>query len=184
MKVVAFDPSMVLTGAACVSQGGERLVSSCLIRTPDKGDAADRCQALFADAAEYLADEDPDYIVIETPAETGRPADSWGYSGRSPLSMPVYGMAVGVIMGAAVSHVRARPGRAIKVLNRAADAWTRGMPGTKADKNKTARVTLACTLFGLKPDALGAPSVAGNVADAILLARHVAQVVGTQAFIP
>lgn len=184
MKVVAFDPSMRVTGAACVSEGGARLVDTVLIMVPDKGDAMDRCSSLFADAASYLADMDPDVIVVETPAEKGRHPDAWGYSGRSALSMPVYGMAVGVVMAAAIAHTKARTGRAIRLLNRPADSWTKGMPGTKADKNKTARVRLACTLFGLAPDALGAETNAGNAADAILLARHMAQMLGAETWIP
>lgn len=173
MRVLAFDPSIALTGVGCVSNRGDQLVSRALIRTGD-GDHQARAEELWADVGVELAELNPDIVVVETPSITGRGRRHWGYEGRSVLSAPVYGLAVGIVLGQAFLYRKANPNREIKVITRPADAWTKGLPGTADDEHKQGRVRLVEELFRLEAGALGAKTAAGNVADAILLARHVA----------
>ena len=180
MRVLAFDPSINTTGLGVVERRGDRLVEGALIRTGD-GDLETRATELRRDALENLHHFSPDLVVVELPAATGRHTAGQGFGARSALYLPNYGIAVGMVLSAALEYLsrnQARPAglspTASRLITRAADAWTKGLPGTKNDEHKTARVRLVEQLYVLNPGALGAETVAGNVADAILLARHVA----------
>lgn len=185
MNVVAFDPSIETAGAACVADGGSRLVNATLIRT-DRGERWDtedspevrkelvRVMQLAADVGEWLSMHRPSLIVVEFPARTPRPAFARGFKARSALTLPSYGIAVGVIVATASAwrDQRRNAGHPCEILDVAADAWTRGYPATANDPHKTARVRLVESLYALAAGSLGCATLAGNVADAVLLARH------------
>jgi hypothetical protein len=173
MRVLGIDPSLVYTGIGCVCNRGDTLVEGALIRV-EGADHGAKTWDLWKDLGENLDRLKPDIIVVETPATKGRTREHWGYEKQSKLTPPVYGMAVGVAMGASYAYQARQFNREISVLNRAADVWTQRMPSTKNDQEKTGRVLLVEQIFGLAPGSLGARTVAGNVADAILLARHMA----------
>lgn len=176
MSVVAFDPAITHTGAACVSDDGLELRMRALITVEGEGrDLQDRLRELRADVRAFIDDNLPKVIAVEMPAAKGIAPKSQGFGNRSALHLPTYGIAVGTVLAEAERYAETHPHLDVKVLCRPSDSWTRGYPGTKGDPHKTARVRLVESLYGLADGALGFMSYAGNVADAILLARHAAE---------
>lgn len=182
MLVLAFDPSIKTTGVGVVDQGSDHLVAGELIRIPDTQDLHARVQELIGDVRDTLKRYTPDVVVVELPAATGISKKFQGFKTRSSLHLPTYGIAVGVILAEAFRYAD-QDQRAPKVITRPSDAWTKGLPGTANDPHKTARVRLVESIYRLNPGALGAETIAGNVADAILLARHVAVAMHTESSI-
>lgn len=197
MNVVAFDPSIDTAGAACVSQGGNRLVHYTLLRT-DRGrrwttecvtEARKdiiRAMQLYDDVTEYLDLYTPGEIIIEFPAREPRHHKGQGFTRRSPLTLPTYGMAVGLCLGAATAWRTRRQaaGHPCEIRDVGADQWTKGYPTTREDEDKEGRVRLVETLYGLEAGALGCRSLAGNIADAILMAKHYAFGTDAPGYVP
>lgn len=178
MSVVAFDPGMNHTGAASVSDDARTLRDRAIfnIKAEDR-DLQDRCSELRQDVRAFLELHEPKAVVVEMPAAKGIPASAQGFGKRSALHLPTYGIAVGTILAEAERYREQRPHREITVLCRPSDSWTKRYPGTKNDPHKTARVRLVESMFGLREGDLGAESIAGNIADAILLACHGAHLI-------
>jgi hypothetical protein len=107
----------------------------------------------------------PSLVAVELPAATGRAAAARVFR-TSVLTLPNYGMAVGAVLAAAVG------GPPRRIVGYASDLWTRGLPPTRHDEHKQGRVRLAASLYRLNPSDFGAKTVAGNVADAVLLGRY------------
>lgn len=132
---------------------------------PKGADLAARCADL-AHAAVLLATEHkPALIAVETPSDKGK---AWGgYRGRSVLTIAPYGAAVGAILGGLAGSEWGYGPRA-PVVGLAADEWPIGW-APSGGKDKPGRVRLACTMFGVTPEALGAATVRPNTADAALV---------------
>lgn len=176
MSVVAFDPAITHTGAACVSDDGQQLRMAELITIKGEGrDLQDRLRELRQDVRRFIDDNSPKVVAVEMPAAKGIHPSAQGFGKRSALHLPTYGLAVGTVLAEAERYAELYPHRDIKVLCRPSDSWTRGYPGTARDPNKTGRVRLVESLYGLAEGSLGAVTTAGNIADAILLARHAAE---------
>lgn len=163
MLVVGIDPSMTCTGYAVLS--GSCVLDAGVIR-PSGKTLTERAHDLWRHCRDIVTTHRGAVVVVELPAARGIPPDAQGFRRRSALTLPVYGIAVGIVLGA----YWASPGA--RLIAVAADAWTRGMPSTRGDPRKTGRVRLVEQLYGLGRGGLGAPTVAGNVADAVLLARY------------
>jgi hypothetical protein len=162
--ILAFDPSLTCTGWAVLHEDGPdgKLIAHGVIRVPDKGSVWERCRAVCADTAALVAEWKPSRVVVETPQTY-----SIGMGGkRSAATLPSYGMVVGALLATATLTAGAWTIRDVS-----ASEWSRGVPGTKGDTHKKARVQYAASVYGLDPSSFGAVSVAGNVADAVLLAR-------------
>jgi hypothetical protein len=177
MSVVAFDPAITHTGAACVSDDGRELRGAPLIRVEGENrDLQDRLTELRRDVRAFLEEHRPKVVAVEMPAKRGLPPEAQGFKKRSMLHLPTYGIAVGTVLAEAERYVDMNPNREVVVLCRGSDEWSRGYPGTKNDEYKTARVRLVESMFQLPEGSLGAKTTAGNLADAILLATHAAQI--------
>lgn len=196
MLILAFDPSQDCTGYALLrdddSDDGELLEAGQIRckKEATKTREADPIQVVTGNIfLEVLALRDqhrPNIMAIEMPADTGRPFG--GFKGRSMMSGPPFGMAVGAAVSAAVLPV---DGRGVKVtpprlMGFPSDGWAMNLGrrwrlrSTKVDKYKEDRVHLAARLYKRDPGAFGAKTTAGNVADAVLLARHCLMVVRSQ----
>lgn len=174
MRVMGFDPSMTCTGWVVLVQRASKILEMGRIRVSSKDDV-ERVSELHADALTLMDQYKPDAIVIETPAKSGRRREHWGYDGRSPLTAPVYGMAVSAVITAAAVYKARQMNREITVIGRPADQWTRNMPSTKDDEHKRARVQMAARVLGVDEGQFGKKSTAGDIADAALLTWMVGQ---------
>jgi hypothetical protein len=173
MRILALDPSLTCTGFATVYADGSesgRLIQAGTITpiTPDGASAVERCRSIRCQVL-ALCRENPRVVVIETPFATPRGGPK---QRRSTLTLPNYGISVGYVCAAADQW---REGRIVadieaEVVTVPADEWSRGLPSTARDPDKTGRVRFAASLYGREVAEFGAVSVAGNVADAILLA--------------
>jgi hypothetical protein len=180
MSVVAFDPGMNHTGAACVSNDAQSLYDTAIFNIKaEKRDLQDRCGELRRDVRAFLERNKPRAVVVEMPAAKGIPQSAQGFGKRSALHLPTYGIAVGTVLAEAERYLEERPQREIVVLCRPSDDWTKRYPSTRGDPHKTARVRLVEGMFCLLRGSLGPESTAGNVADAILLACHGAHLITT-----
>lgn len=168
--VLALDPSLSCTGWAVVCVKGPaglgKLVEAGRI-TPDHS-GPDAAIELHAEVRDLIAARSSDVVIVETPAAGRRAPGGGSFDKRSVVTLPSYGMAVGVCLAAALEWA---PRLKHHVMHVPADEWCRGLPSTRGDKNKSGRVRLAASLYGRDVSAFGAPSTAGNVADAVLLAR-------------
>ena len=159
MIVLGVDPSVTAAGIAVIAAepGEARLVlGECL--TQSKGTALERAIALGQYVQSLAAQWRPAVIVVETPFERARGGPK---ATRSAMTLPAYGMAVGAVGMALAGH---------RVRFVAADAWSRGLPGTARDPHKTNRVRLAAAIVGVDEALFGSKTTAGNVADAVLMA--------------
>lgn len=164
MKILSLDPATGETGWAVLTDDGSpdgRLDDYGLIRGAD-GELEHVMRELYCSALALIASHLPDVAAVELPFAQKRPG---GQARRSVVHLPTYGMAVGVCLAACYAHTRSVYG----VPN---DEWGRRFPVGK-DQYKTARVLAVEGLYGLERGKMGAMSVAGNVADAVLLARYV-----------
>lgn len=160
--ILAFDPSISLTGWAATAES--QLLGAGLIRT-SSGEADDRARSIYEDVRKTCAMfPKAEAVIVEMPAAAGF---GGGLKNRSPIYLPMYGVAVGVVFAAALSAVRC------PVIGVSPNKWTKQMsaPSSKGDVHKEKRVRLVEQLYRLSPGALGARTTAGNVADAVLLSR-------------
>ena len=184
--VIAFDPSLSCTGFAVIpaNLGDTRLVDAGTISADVDGDAYTRAKSITdqaLDVIEQYADTDKRTevwsvasVVIEAPQVVSR-----GFKGkRSAATAPNYGIIVGALTYA-VDLLRG--GYGFELQRPSATEWTRGYPATHGDPHKTRRVSLVEHIYNLTPGDLGAMTTAGNVADAVLLARWAAARIGVKA---
>jgi Holliday junction resolvasome RuvABC endonuclease subunit len=167
--IVAIDPGMSCPGYAVLAipaPHGPRdgtIVEAGVFELPDSDRAplADRLGTLYADAHGVIERFGSELaaVVIEFPQTVTR-----GKRGlRSASTLPTYGMAVGVAYCAALAHES-------EMLTPSATEWTRGLPPTHRDPDKTQRVDLASRLYRLQ-DWPEAKAKRAAIADAVLLAR-------------
>jgi len=161
--VLAFDPSTDVTGYALVR--GPDLLDAGALRP--KGDTLYAACRWLVDHAQAVIDnmargaEGLEAVVVEFPQVV-----TYGKAARrSAATLPNYGVAVGAL----AYGLRIPAG--CRVMTPSATEWTRGYPPTRDDRHKLARVRYAESIYGLAEGALGAKTVAGNVADAALLAH-------------
>lgn len=176
MLILSFDPSISCTGWAVIRDDGSdhgALIQAGTIKPRDGDPKEKRIALIYREARDLLDEIEPQVVVAELPSTHGHNRTS--DAGRFQAGQPIYGAAVGAVIGAACCTVneakvlRITPPR---LLCYGADEWTRRIPGTRNDPHKTQRVALAARLYGRSPEDLGAKTVAGNVADAVLLGRH------------
>lgn len=168
---VAFDPSIDATGYAALWDDGAHgtILEAGLIKTrpSDGASRQERLDDLIQQTAAVLkrhADTSAARTaVVEFPFSRARPG---GHATRSILSLPTMGMAVGAVYATARAHGYPT------VLTPGSDEWPGNtVPPTRGDDHKTARVRYVESLYRLREGELGPKTTAGNVADAILLAR-------------
>ena len=165
--ILSLDPSSECTGYAML--GADRgIIESGTIR-PDARDKtpAARVLTIGREVGALVKRLSPGVVVVETPFATPRGGPK---ARRSAMTLPTYGMAVGAAL-AAVDGWRLTHDPAPVLVTVPADAWSRGLAGTRDDEHKVKRVQAVVYLYGIAPEALGPKTLAGNVADAILMAR-------------
>lgn len=183
MRILALDPSLTCTGFATVDADGSesgRLIEAGTITPmlPDGAPMVERVRCMGRQVWDALWAAKPGVVVVETPFATPRGGPK---QRRSTLTLPNYGVAVGYVLAGADAFrgqinaanppdPRAPNARPLEVVTVPADEWSRGLPSTARDPDKTGRVRFAASLYGLEAADFGAVSVAGNVADAVLLA--------------
>lgn len=122
MKLLALDPSSTRTGYA-VGTGPARddLIDAGLL-TPDRaGDAVERIRSMRADLLDLLNEHQPDAVIIEVPGpHTHRRI------GHHAAGLPIYGMAVGVILDVCWSYQAKASHRLVRVDTVEPNDWTRG----------------------------------------------------------
>lgn len=173
--ILGIDPSLNETAVAVLVSGVPsvgRLVQVYRIR-PEGDTLHDRACSLANELASIIEMHQPGCAVLELPADAKR--GGWGaYKGRSPLSIAPYGIAVGAAVMVLKWHLPAavNGGTPVRVFYPSVNDWTgRGVPSSKGDPNKVKRANFVRMLYRLGPEALGPKTVAGNAADAVLLAR-------------
>ena len=165
--ILSLDPSSECTGYAML--GADRgIIESGTIR-PDARDKtpAARVLTIGREVGALVKRLSPGVVVVETPFATPRGGPK---AKRSAMTLPTYGMAVGAAL-AAVDGWRRTHDPAPTLVTVPADEWSRGLAGTRDDAHKTKRVQAVAYLYQIDPSALGPKTIAGNVADAILMAR-------------
>lgn len=187
MIVVGFDPSLSATGWAVLNseaprhaphrEDGQLVVAGIIKPDGDTKDYAARLGSLFREARAILDEYLPSLVVVELPASHGHHRGS--KSGTYHVGQPIYGSAVGAVIVTALLDARMDTLERItppRVMAFAADVWTRSLPDgarrTKDDPKKTRRVEYAATVYSRSPESFGPMTVAGEVADAVLLARY------------
>ena len=166
-RILAFDPSLTCTGWAVLEDDKTthgRYILSGYITTTAKGELCERLMDLAHSIGERARLMTPDTIIIETPASTGRAPRGQSFRGTA-MTSPIYGAAVGACIVAC-------GGRGFKISGVPSDEWTRArIPSSRGDCYKGARVKYAAECWGLDPDSMGPKTIAGNIADALLIAR-------------
>lgn len=148
MKLISFDPSSSLCGYAIIETIGRKVLEAGLLKPHRKSDPAnERIRAMVRDAAELIAEQDPDAIVIED--TSGKVARRHGTGGGAGLA--VYGKAVGWL---AATCERIRPGKVTLILE---NEWTGGISKAR----RMLHVRAAAPLIDLSTD------TGGDMADAI-----------------
>jgi Holliday junction resolvasome RuvABC endonuclease subunit len=166
-KILAFDPSKECTGYALIEDGpGDgvlKLVGDIQHTEKEKGQVGSWFPKLMREVGEVITRHTPDVVAVELPAASRKP---WGgYKGRSALSMPVYGMAVGGVLSGVYAKFAFDP------ILVPVDVWAAHI--AKGNEQKIGRVRAAAYAFQVDECAFGPKSIAGNMADAALLARWV-----------
>lgn len=162
MKILALDPSLTCTGWAVLTDDASRygrLEHAGRIDGDSGVNLVVRVHSLVAEVGALVLEYKPDTVYVETPANKGVP---WGgFANRNPMHIPIYGMGVAAALIGA--------GR--KAIGVPADLWTTCglIPATRKDPHKVRRVREAAAMYGRKMEDFGPVSVAGNVADAVLL---------------
>ena len=166
--ILALDPSSECTGYAML--GADRgIIESGTIR-PDARDKTPvaRILTIGREVGALVKRLSPGVVVVETPFATPRGGPK--KVKRSPVTLPTYGMVVGMVIGE-VDVWRLTHDPAPVLVTVPSDAWSKGLGSTWDDEHKTKRVRAVAYLYGIAPEALGPKTLAGNVADAILMAR-------------
>lgn len=188
MILVAFDPSLSCTGWAVVKsmpreagtasdawQNGMLVAAGTITPEGETQDYPARLSSLWSEARALLDEHEPGVVVVELPSKhvptQGR--------GKQRTGQPIYGSAVGAVVGAAACPFNARTGLRItppRMLAFPPDVWTRSLPPgprmTRDDPHKTRRVMYAASLYGRRVEDFGGKTRGGDVADAILIGRY------------
>lgn len=171
MRYLAIDPSLTCTGYAVLDDDGSdagKLVSAGKIK-PRAGSLTDRALEMGNDIYAECERWSPTVIVVELPFAKKRGGPK---SVRSTMTLPNYGIAVGVALANADRWATEQTGRQnYDVVTTPADDWSRGLPSCRGDDSKGNRVKSACFYYGREPESFGCVTDAGNVADAVLMAR-------------
>lgn len=166
--VLGLDPSLSCTGWALIEMDESldgRFIAAGSIVPSRSGSLVYRILDLAKAVRKRVRERIPDLVVIETPAETGRAKSGQTFAGTA-LTIPVYGAAVGACIVACDGiHDECL------VIGTASDEWTRARdtPRCSRDKDKVNRVEYVREVWRLGD--LGPKTLAGNVADALLIAR-------------
>lgn len=162
--ILAIDPGISCTGYCLldtVGPDGSIHEAGRIVPGPSSKSLGDRARSIVSDINELVHDNGIDAVVIETPQTVARGKRNT----RSASTLPTYGVAVGAILaGVHVPDLAER-------IEVSATEWTRGIPTTSRDKDKSNRVMLVERIYGMPSGSLGPKTTAGNVADAVLLAR-------------
>lgn len=165
--ILAIDPSLSCTGYAVLN--GTIIRAMGKVTSDGDGDAYERACSISNQLCRELEPHigpDTAAVVVEAPQIVAR-----GLAGkRSAATAPNYGIVVGVVTRDIHRLIQERETSAV-LLRPSATVWTAGLPGTRKDPKKRGRVQLVSSLYGLGLGALGSVTDAGNIADAILLAR-------------
>jgi len=170
MRILAFDPSKECTGFAVVDGDGTadpKLVETGTITFSEreKKEVLTWTTSLFAEVLGVIKHDLPDRVVVELPAAKNKP---WSkIDKQAPLHIPTYGIAVGCVL-LAVAHAMPTRDRIDTVP---VDLWSKGI--ARGGDHKEGRVRAAAYVFGLTAEYFGCKTLAGNMADAALLARWV-----------
>lgn len=193
MKIMGIDPALGTAGVATLSDEAPQRSLGRLLdcwRVNVTGETVpERAVYLARELHKLVLDELPDVIVMEMPADPKR-GGRGAFRGRSTMTVPTYGIAVGgtilmleaLRLGHVLWGVKKPPASWVpRVLHPSVNDWTgRDVPSTrwargplqgKEDRHKEQRVAYVHHLYGLAPGSLGPISVAGNAADAVLIAR-------------
>ena len=165
MRILAFDPSKECTGYALIEDEGEGrlvLVGDIRLKAKDKPLVGSWFPFLMREVGEVLQKHTPDVVAVELPAARNRPWST--YDKQAVIHIPTYGMAVGAVL-ATVYAMRHSP-----VLV-PVDQWSQGL--ARGGEHKEGRVRDAAYVFKVEESSFGPKSIAGNMADAALLARWV-----------
>ena len=169
MLTLAFDPSLGCSGWALLS--GAALADSTIedagtITLQDDAPLADRLAVLASDASDLVRQYQPDRIVVEFPEHRAR--GGGGFGARSVLSLPNYGAAVGALY---IGVYLASP--ETEILTPCPSEWVgrKQIPSSRGDEHKEKRVSYVEWLYPVWAGRFGPKTKAGNVADAVLLAR-------------
>lgn len=162
--ILSIDPSLSCTGWALVNADATKAVAFGKFNTTESMDLHVRCRLLATNvqsaALDHCKAADIAAVLIETPQDEGNS----GRGRRSTTYLPSYGACVGYFLGHFDAQVFAERVHAIS-----ASKWGKGFR-TGGD-NKPQRVKAAAWTYQIKPEDMGKPTVAGNVADALLMAR-------------
>lgn len=174
-RILAIDPSIDETGAALLSTGGDphRGDLMGIWRVKPEGDTIpERLVSLKAQVMVLVMDQNPDVLVLEMPADQARGRGGQGFTQRSVMTLPTYGAAVGILVGC-LSDWRYLPNSGARtVLYPSSSDWTgRDVPSSRDDKYKERRVRYVEHLYRKERGSLGPKTAAGNIADAVLIAR-------------
>lgn len=195
LRVLGLDPSLTCTGWAVLESLPTRPQGIAVAHgyiTPPGADQPmhERIAALLAELdnvfAAHLQDQTASraglYCAIEIPENKARPAGKRGFASRSIVTLPNLGIPVGACIGFALGrfvpdNVRTVApsdwlSRDIPRVGGVGDEEQSSGKDAGSDPHKTMRVHYAESVWSLKHGSLGPPSKAGNVADALFIARH------------
>lgn len=192
IRVLGIDPSLTCTGWALLESFPTRPQGLAIAHGYIIPFGADRpmherighlAEVLHAEIFKHFVGDAPlAYCAIEIPENKPRPVAKRGFSSRSVLSLPNLGIPVGACITTALAHFGRDKTRTV-----APSDWLTGdiprvggsdeeeaSAGKDAgsDPHKVYRVRYAESVWSLKRDSLGPVSRAGNVADALFIARH------------
>lgn len=179
IRVMGLDPSLTCTGWGVLEQFPSRpqglAIAHGMIEPPgpDTDELAARLFYLSIAVQALIKDYQPTHIAMERPEDKPRPQIARTFK-RSTLTLPLYGAAVGVVLAAAFGAVDCD-----HIVTPAPSDWlgpdiprpNKKDGGEHEDVHKTRRARYAESVWGLKHQSLGPTSKAGNVADALLIAR-------------
>ena len=167
--ILSIDPSMTCTGWALFEPTREKIVAHGYV-CPPEADLFVACDLLVSTVwtrvLEHTTAAGIATVLIETPQTVmfnGRATKAK----RSITSLPTYGVVVGAFYGR-FSGMAPLEG---KIEGVSVSEWAMRYAVRKDDKHKEGRAKLVELLFNLQRGALGPKSYAGNVADAMLMAR-------------
>lgn len=190
IRVLGIDPSLTCTGWALLEQFPTRPQGLAIAHGIIEPAGADKpmherireLACLLTQA--IVCNPTASHCTIEIPENKPRPAGKRGFAKRSVITLPNLGIPVGACIALACTHFDAPNIRTVAP----SDWLTSDIPrvggggddddehstgkDAGSDPHKTYRVRYAERVWNLKRDSLGPVSKAGNVADALFIARH------------
>lgn len=166
--ILALDPSSTCTGFATLDDGGGLVLDQCGTIRPAEADLPGRLLEIANDVRGLVCTLSPgSSVVIERPQTAGGP-NRGGFARMGVMSACSYGAAFGVALATVAEAIPSD-----RIITPTPAEWVgRGLvPSSRGDPHKVRRVRWVESLYLLAPDTLGPRTYAGNVADAILMAR-------------